>query len=178
MRTLGANFVTSLLSQLQPEIHMKIILRCTWIIIIMMMVASCASTATSNPPGAPSNLEATLDDGNVLISWQDNSDNETAFIIQWAVFGESNPGDLRNITSYGENITSWKQHPDAECNTTYQYVVQAASRREDNTQFKNSDPVCVQATLTCDGEQREISSAPCEEGGFWDYFSGKLASES
>jgi hypothetical protein len=135
---------------------------------MIILVASCASKASPEPPAAPSNLTATLEDSDVIISWQDNSDNETNFIVQWAIVGASNPGDLREITSYGENTTSWKQHPDAECGTTYQYVVQAGLSTG-GLQIKYSDPVCIQLMLACDGAAREISPTPCE-GGFWEYF--------
>lgn len=63
----------------------------------------------TNPPVAPSNLSAVMEsDGSALISWQDNSDNETGFTIQ-----QSNDGGVTwsTVASVGAGTTFYQFYP-------------------------------------------------------------------
>ena len=88
-------------------------------------------TLTCDPPNAPSNV--TVDDiittRNLQISWQDNSTNETSFVIERQVSGTWQP-----VTTAGANIISIQDtNPSLSCYTDYTYRVKA-SRSHDGKQ--------------------------------------------
>lgn len=72
---------------------------------------------------APSNLKAVVQSATrVLLEWQDNSDNETHFIVEQRISGLD--ADFLTSTMVGENITS-AEVTGLEANTLYEFRVYA-----------------------------------------------------
>jgi hypothetical protein len=75
-------------------------------------------------PSAPSNLAATVNAGpQVMLSWNDNSANETGFQIQRAT---SLNGTYSQVGSVGANVTTWTD-TNATLNNQYYYRVVAVN---------------------------------------------------
>ncbi len=81
--------------------------------------------APATPPAAPSNVQATLlSNGNIQVSWTDNSNNEQTFIIERS----ENGGTTFNVIKANQaaNSTSYIDTSVVE-NTTYTYRVSASN---------------------------------------------------
>jgi thermitase len=80
-------------------------------------------TLTCDPPPAPSNVtvDAIVTLTDLQIGWQDNSADETSFVIERYVSGTWQP-----VTTIGANITSTQDtDPSLSCYTDYDYRVKA-----------------------------------------------------
>ncbi len=76
-------------------------------------------------PLAPSNIQATAQSaGSIRISWQDNSDNETGFLIERADDVNGQPGGFAQIATAGSNSQSYL-NTGLVAQTTYHYRVRA-----------------------------------------------------
>ncbi|MHB0857657.1 MAG: fibronectin type III domain-containing protein [Anaerolineae bacterium] len=72
-------------------------------------------------PAAPTNLAAALQPGpQVLLTWRDNSNNETGFVIERALAG----GTFAPLTTVGANVTSYTDSA-VTAGNTYTYRVKA-----------------------------------------------------
>jgi FtsP/CotA-like multicopper oxidase with cupredoxin domain len=79
--------------------------------------AVSATVAVPAIPAAPTNLAATLQAGpQVALSWSDNSNNETGFVIQRSFNG----GAFVNLTTVGANVRSYTDRPAITGSYTYQ----------------------------------------------------------
>ncbi|MEM7221641.1 MAG: M12 family metallo-peptidase [Pseudomonadota bacterium] len=86
------------------------------------------------PPQAPSNLSASvISDSQISVTWTDNSDNETAMVLQRAVNG----GGFSTHANLGANMTIFNDSG-LEANTTYDYRVRA-SNASGNSSWSNSN---------------------------------------
>ena len=93
-----------------------------------------------NPPRAPSNLTAVLTFGpTVTLGWQDNSTNETSFIIERA----TNGGAFSQIGTVGAGVIKYVDTT-AQPATTYSYRV-AANNALGNSTYSNTVQVIVPA---------------------------------
>lgn len=81
------------------------------------------SVAPSSPPAAPSNLSAATSDVNVVLTWQDNSNNEIDFYVERCQ-GVGCTNFIGLGTSGGANIATWTDY-NASAGQTYSYRVRA-----------------------------------------------------
>lgn len=78
-------------------------------------------SAPPPPPAAPSNLTAVaVSSSQINLAWQDNSDNETNFVIE----RKTSTGSYAVIATVGANVTSYN-NTGLKKNTTYYYRVKA-----------------------------------------------------
>jgi fibronectin type 3 domain-containing protein len=90
------------------------------------------SPTASTIPAAPSNLTGTVISGNEIdISWTDNSNNETGFLIDRSSDGKT----FNQIASVGANVTAYHDTSLSPGNTYY-YEVQATNAAG-NSSFSN-----------------------------------------
>ncbi|MBX3729435.1 MAG: fibronectin type III domain-containing protein [Candidatus Sumerlaeia bacterium] len=86
--------------------------------------AQASATTLPNPPAAPSGLAATtVSQTQVNLSWTDNSNNETGFIIGRST---TSGGPYTDIATVGANVTTFN-NTGLTANTTYYYVVRATN---------------------------------------------------
>ncbi|WMN06651.1 fibronectin type III domain-containing protein [Marivirga arenosa] len=70
-------------------------------------------------PEAPDNLIATLESNHILLTWSDNSDNETSFVIRRKLMGDT---DFISVDTLAADVNSYEDI-EIENNTTYYYHV-------------------------------------------------------
>jgi hypothetical protein len=75
-----------------------------------------------DPPAAPSNLTAELSDADVVLSWQDNSNNESQFYVERCQGAGCT--DFAGVGMTEANITSWTDY-DTIAGESYTYRVRA-----------------------------------------------------
>jgi len=98
-----------------------------------------------SPLEAPSNGEYTLDaDGYPILSWTDNSDNESNFIIERRQSGTTEYGVIETVE---ENTTSYKDLG-VSANTTYVYRIKATNS---DTSSTYSDEIFVEVLTNVEG---------------------------
>jgi len=84
-------------------------------------------SAQPQAPATPTQLIAVANSENILLSWQDNSDNETGFIIYRADNTKNTPtSSFQQHAMVAANITEFKDDS-LQTGITYQYQVVAAS---------------------------------------------------
>jgi hypothetical protein len=90
--------------------------------ILISLISTTAVHGSTPTPVAPSNLTATAAAYNrINLSWQDNSNNETGFVINRT----QNPAVAWNyVATVGANVTSYS-NPGLFASTTYYYRVSA-----------------------------------------------------
>lgn len=95
--------------------------------LFMLIASGCNSggsggtPAASSPPASPDGLEAVADSpGSITLSWNDNSDNETGFIIEWSP-DASSYSRLHTTISDTTTYTNTGLRP----GTTYHYRLRA-----------------------------------------------------
>ena len=92
------------------------------------------AVTTKNPPRAPTNLFAnTLSQNEIILTWEDESDNEIGFAIERA--NNSSDG-FTEVTTVGVNITSYTDGG-LDANTNYFYRVRALNPTEGNSTYSN-----------------------------------------
>lgn len=84
-------------------------------------VAACTDSKTATVPAAPSMLTAELLTGGAHLTWKDNSDNETQFMIQRMEMGGT--ADYTTVASPPFNTTQYHDTPPG--GKTYMYMVMA-----------------------------------------------------
>jgi hypothetical protein len=85
--------------------------------------ASITITAAMMPPAAPSSLTATAGGtGGITLNWQDNSNNETGFVIE----KREGSGGWYQTDSVGANVTTYRD-ANMQAGKTYTYRVNASS---------------------------------------------------
>ena len=93
-----------------------------FVVLLTMTVPACTdSGATASAPAAPSMLTAEPLSGGAHLTWKDNSDNETQFMIQRMTVGGA--GDYASIATPTFNTTQYHDIPPA--GKTYLYMVMA-----------------------------------------------------
>jgi hypothetical protein len=85
------------------------------------------------PPAAPSNLSAALNNAKVVLTWNDNSNNEAGFSIYRSYYA-----GFEKIGQVGANMTTYSD-PSAQCYQTYSYYVKAFNITGDSP----SNPVTI-----------------------------------
>lgn len=114
----------------------KLCLAISTLLLALGLLVACNSTSsntfTNGVPKAPSNLTVEPKKGKISLSWQDNSENETGFVIYRQVFASQNA--LTSLAGNGyaeletvvENVT---QYDDAsiELGVSYRYAVSATN---------------------------------------------------
>jgi hypothetical protein len=119
--------------------------------------AVSATTKSASFIIAPSNLIATRQpDGSVVLTWADNSDNETGFSVERAVAGSNN---FTTIANTQNDITEFID-TNADANTTYLYRVNAFNNT-DTSGFSNIATTDLGAALAAPSrvEAQAISSS-------------------
>lgn len=86
---------------------------------IIVLVAACGGGGSA--PAAPSNLTAEPLGGGAHLTWQDNSDDETEFMIMRKL--QADP-DFETIATVGADETQYHDAP-LTSGETYVYVVMA-----------------------------------------------------
>lgn len=95
-------------------------------------------TYTIEPPNAPSNLTATGGDGQVDLSWDDDSTSEDGFYVYRATSSGSTASDYSQIADLGANTTSYTDSDVTE-GDTYYYRVSAYSTDGGESSLSNED---------------------------------------
>lgn len=84
--------------------------------------ANAMTYSAPQPPSAPSKLAATgVSTSQINLTWQDNSNNETGFVIERA---SSSDGPFSFVGAVGANVTSF-ENTGLNANTRYYYKVRA-----------------------------------------------------
>lgn len=83
-------------------------------------------TTPALPPATPTELTATFSNGNVLLSWKDNSDNEIGFRVQRRLVGSTTFLALRGAESLAPNTTSYVDET-ATQGRSYEYRIRSES---------------------------------------------------
>ena len=84
--------------------------------------AQASATTAVGAPTAPSGLAATtVSASQINLSWTDNSNNETSFVVARST---TSGGPYTDIATVGANVTSYS-NSGLSANTTYYYVVRA-----------------------------------------------------
>src|SRR5207237_263568 len=91
--------------------------------------SQASATTLPNPPAVPSGLGASVvSQTQINLSWTDNSNNETGFIIGRSA---TSGGPYSDIATVGANVTSYN-NTGLTANTTYYYVVRATNTGGDS----------------------------------------------
>ena len=93
------------------------------LVALSIVAAACASDA-ANPPVAPSNLAVSQLGAGAHLTWQDNSSDETEFVIMRQHTG-SDP-TLTELARVPFNATSFHDEP-VTAGATYRYLVIATN---------------------------------------------------
>jgi len=97
----------------------------------------------AGPPAAPSLLKATaITTFQINLSWQDNSDNETSFVVERS---PSETGEFKTVATLPAN-TSFYENTGLDPNTTYYYRVKA--RNIDGAPVSNTSSATTMANPT------------------------------
>jgi len=109
-------------------------------------------------PAAPTDVSVLPGDGTAFVSWQDNSDNETGFVIE-----RKQKINKNRWSSFTEiDITSVNYFDDSGLDGTYIYRVRARNEAGDST-YAESDAVTI-ATTSSDGDTDD-GSGSCKGNG-------------
>ncbi len=123
-----------------------------------------ATTFIKNAPISPDSLTALYADKQILLSWRDNSDNESHFVIDRKIKGDS---AWSVIAETGMNITNWADRSIASY-TTYYYRV-AAKNSVGLSAFSDSIEVSLDKignTWDFDNDTEGWSNASLHISGF------------
>ena len=103
--------------------------------------SASATTLLPPAPAAPSNLTATaVSSSQISLSWADNSNNETGFMIERCA------GTACSYISSGSNTTSYSD-TDVTANTTYTYRVKALNSGGDSAYSNSATATTLTASL-------------------------------
>ncbi|EDN72217.1 Integrin alpha chain [Beggiatoa sp. SS] len=100
------------------------------------------------PPITPTNLTATAaSPSQVDLSWTDNSDHETHFVIGRSTKPDGDYTDIEVVTKHSAQVGNQQTYHDTglSCGTTYYYVIKSQSRfqKSDNTPIRSCDHLCL-----------------------------------
>lgn len=110
-------------------------------------------------PTKPTNVEAVPLDGYIDVTWSDNSDNETGFIVYRA----RGAAALQEVGRTAPNITTFRDE-DVDVSETYTYAVEATGAGD--TEFVEIDaPVSLRARYTLSAVQSEVGSVVSRPAG-------------
>ena len=102
------------------------------------------TTVACSPPAAPSNLSAAaVSASQIVLSWNDNAGDETAYRVERSPDGSTGWGE---IASLAVNSTAYSDSGLA-CDTTYYYRVRAY--RAGDGQYSNYSNVAHDTTASC-----------------------------
>ncbi|MFX4262413.1 stalk domain-containing protein [Pelotomaculum propionicicum] len=94
---------------MKREVIKRFLLTFVFIMALSFAAAPQPARAAETPPDAPGDFEVTGSVGNVILRWEDNSDNELGFLIErqdpggsWTEIGSANPGE----TEYFDTLTA------------------------------------------------------------------------
>ncbi|MEP5364131.1 MAG: PHB depolymerase family esterase [Reichenbachiella sp.] len=106
--------------------------------------ATTQQEGTNSPPAAPSSLSTTTTGmSSIQLSWQDNADNENAYIVERSEGNESNYVVITNLSA---NVESYSDNS-LNASTTYFYRV-IASNTEGNSDYSNSSHATTESQAT------------------------------
>ena len=102
---------------------------------------SASVSASVPPPAAPSNLAASVSKSKVLLTWVDNSGNETGFRIERSTDGQT----FTEIGTVGANITTFTNTGiNANKGTRLYYRVRAYNNGGNSGYSNTAGPVQIQ----------------------------------
>ncbi|MEP2023050.1 MAG: PHB depolymerase family esterase [Reichenbachiella sp.] len=130
--------------------------------------ATTQQGGTSTPPSAPSALSAsTTGSTSIQVSWQDNSNNENAFILERSAGNENNYSLIATLSSNTES------YADTGLNTssTYYYRVKASNSVGDSN-YSNS------GSATTDGEATIVTLGSTSGNGILSYSNSNTMGQS
>ena len=104
-------------------------MRSTLALAFFVSVAACAGDDGGGPPAAPSNLAGSVLSGGAHLTWTDNSDNETQFMIMRKEMGAA--GDFATVATPTFNTTTYHDAP-LTAGKTYVYMVMAMNDAGDS----------------------------------------------
>ncbi|MDZ7706186.1 MAG: LamG-like jellyroll fold domain-containing protein [Trueperaceae bacterium] len=128
-------------------------------------------SGNGSAPSAPSNVSATSGSGSVVVTWQDNSDNETGFNIFRETITTPNAittqsGDL--IATIGANVTSYTD-TSADPNQQYSYSVQAINGSGSSASTpQDGDPVSPDPILSTQCQITDPTATDSDGDGLTD----------
>lgn len=106
---------------------------------------SSATTLDTNLPAAPSNLQAHLLPDQIHITWEDNSDSETGFVLEYKQFPGIMPVVWQVQDTLGENTTSYQMAKPMN-NLTF-YFRMYAFNEQGNSSYSNVDTLNIGYSL-------------------------------
>ncbi len=102
------------------------------------------TSACGSPPNAPSNLiVTTISSTQLNLTWQDNSNDETTFLIERSPNGTSDWSEINTVLANSTNYAD----TDLNCSTKYYYRIR--SYRQADDKYSGYSPVASAATLPC-----------------------------
>ena len=118
-----------------------------------------ANVTVTSPPAAPSNLQASVQNGQVRLQWNINSNNQTGFVIQYLQCDISNPQwtTLATVASKKNNYTFT---PPANLGPTLEYRVyatNAAGNSAPSNTVTVTTPPAAPTGLTATASKGQIS---------------------
>ena len=103
-------------------------------VLILVLVAGCGGDGgNATAPAAPSNVQAEAQPGFVRVTWEDNSSNETGFVIYRASEGAA---DFTRIGEVAADETVYRDDDALELDQTYLYGVTALNGDSESTQVQ------------------------------------------
>jgi hypothetical protein len=110
---------------------------------LLLVVSSCGGTKTDpKTPTAPSSVVATPGPGYITVTWQDNSDNETGFVVYRN--GSTTSQTRSKVGEVGANTTKFLD-TDIQLSSDYSYSVAAKNAEGESSQAPLSTTAKVEA---------------------------------
>jgi len=126
------------------------------------------STTDASPPIAPSSLAATTtSSSSISLSWIDNSNDETNFVVQRSLTAGSG---FATIAMLGANITSYSDTAGLSASTTYYYQVYATNSGGDS-EFSNVTISTTDASIQVSWNASLATAVNRSGGGYRVYYS-------
>lgn len=113
-------------------------------------------TGNTNVPTAPTNLTATaaISESEIVLFWQDNSDDEISFVIERSPGGTSS---FSPITTTSANATSYTDSG-LQCETIYYYRVKATGIGSDSSYSNNAFATTASCGGSGDGNEGDCNA--------------------
>ena len=97
-----------------------------------LALAACASDSGAKAPVAPTNLAAASLSGGAHLTWKDNSNNETEFMVMRMQVGTD--ADYKTLTSVPFNTTAYH---DAPLTSGKQYMYKVMAMNDGGESYSN-----------------------------------------
>ena len=104
------------------------------------LITCFAVSAPASPPAAPSGLTARFAGGSILLAWQDNATDETAFSVERSVFTGTGWTSFVVLATLGANATSYADTSFTSSNLNYRV---RASNAGGDSAYSNTAAIII-----------------------------------